>query len=703
MRKRMTVKLSKIIVIFVVLLFCAAIAKLAYIVLSEKVDGINLKQKALSITTVKQNLTSSRGKIYDINGKLIAKTVNSYTLIAYLSPSRTTNKNNPQHVVDKELTAEKLAPILKIDKETVLKYLNQEGKYQVQFGSAGNNLTENVKSKIEALDLPGLDFLVSNQRYYEEAGSASYIVGYAKANDEGKIEGELGVEKYFDDVLSGTDGYKEYQKYTASNYQIPNSPVKIEEAVDGSDIYLTIDNNIQFIVERAIESLASQAKMDWMVFTVMDANTGAIVASATSPTFNPNNTNTLTSYMNPLVSYQYEPGSVMKIFSFASAIEAGKYNGSETYKSGSIEVADAVIRDSTREGWGTITFDYGFARSSNVAATILSQRLGTEKLKGFYRDLGFGDITGIELSNEAKGDISFRYPVEVANASFGQGLTVTPIQMLQATSAITNGGTVIKPYIVDKIVDSDGTVSYKASRTEVKKVFSNTTVDKIKELMKDVINIGTGTPYKMDNIVLAAKTGTAQIAAPTGGYLNGEYDYIKSIATIFPADNPKYIVYVANQKLVASTKTMANVVKNAIEEIASYAKLTSKSSDVDYSKIINLANYLSKNTKDSITSLENQGLRPIVIGDGNYIINQYPLKTSSVMVGSKVFLLTNSNKYLMPDMKNWSMNEVKTYCNLTDIKCSFTNYGYVGEQSVAPGSEINSDIEVVLNLIKHEI
>lgn len=688
MKKRTTVKISKLIIFAVVLLFCAAIAKLCYIVLSDKVDGINLKEKALSITTAKQIIPSSRGSIYDANNKLLARTVNKYTLIAYLDPNRTKDSENPQHVVDKELTAEKLAPILNMEKEEILKYLNKDKK-QVQFGSAGNNLTENTKSKIEALDLPGLDFLVSKQRYYEEAELASYIIGYAKENDEGTIEGKLGIEKYFDDELSGTDGYKEFQKYTAGNYRIPNSPERVEEAVNGSDIYLTIDSQIQFIVENAISNLAKNVDMGWMVFTVMDAKTGAIVASGTNPNFNPNNTNTITSFMNPLVSNQYEPGSVMKVFSFASAIEEGKYNGSETYRSGKIEVDDVTIRDSFKKDYGMITFDYGFARSSNVAATILAlDRIGGTKLRSYYSDLGFGKTTGIELSNEAKGDISFKYRSEIASASFGQGITVTPIQILQAMTFLTNEGVVIKPYIVDKIVDSEGNITYQGKRTEVKKVFSAATAEKMRSLMHDVVEVGTGTYYKTDNVSIIAKTGTAQIASPKGGYLDGDYDIIKSIAAVFPEDDPKYIIYVANEKMVASTTTFANVINNAIEEIASYAKLTNKKSDVDYSKIVTTENYLGKNTQDIATKLKNVGLNPIIIGSGNYIIDQYPYKNTNVLVGDKIFLKTNASDITMPNMQGWSLNDSQTFCTLNELKCTFNGYGYVISQSIEANKNI---------------
>ena len=195
--------------------------------------------------------------------------------------------------------------------------------------------------------------------------------------------------------------------------------------------------------------------------------------------------------MNPLVSYEYEPGSTMKIFSFSSAIEEKLYNGSEMYDSGSIKMSDGtVIKDFNKHGWGRITFDTGFAYSSNVAATLLSRKLKVEKLSNYYKKLGYGSKTGIELANEVDGKINFRYETELATASFGQGITVTPIQMLQALSVITNDGTALKPYIVDKIVDGDGNITYEGKRTELNKVYSKETIDYIKKLVHNVVYDG---------------------------------------------------------------------------------------------------------------------------------------------------------------------------------------------------------------------
>ena len=690
MKKKATVKISKFVMLIVAFLFVAAIVKLSYVVLSDKVDGINLQAMSASITTVERTLYASRGEIFDVNGEKLATTVNSYNVIAYLDSSRTTDSDNPRHVVDKEATAKALAPLLGMSEERILELLNKD-LYQTQLGPGGNDITEVLKNAIESLELPGIGFESnSKKRYYRNSTFASYIIGYAKKNEEGKLVGELGIEGYFDDELSGTDGYTKYLKYTSSNYQIPNTPEETEEAVDGSDIYLTIDFDIQKLAEKAVSTFASEYNTEWAIFTVMDAHTGAIVASATNPNFDPNDTNTITSYMNPLVSYQYEPGSVMKIFSFASAIEEGLYDGDEIYKSGSIQVdSETIVNDAEKGGWGDISFDTGFANSSNVAATILAFRMlesADKKLPDYYADLGFGKKTGIELANEAIGDIGVIYKSELSNASFGQGISVTPIQMLQALSSMTNDGNIIKPYIVDKIVDSEGNVTYEGKREVVANVYSSKTVEEMHELMHKVISEGTGKAYGNASVSLMGKTGTAQIASSSGGYMTGEYDTIRSFAGIFPEEDPEYIVYVAARHFEGTSTKFANVITTAIDEIAKYAKLVGSASENDLSKVYTVDNYLSKDINNVTSILENTPINKIVVGNGKYIINQYPLKNGIVLENGKLFLVTNSSEIAMPDMTGWSLSDVQTYCDLIDLKLEYSGYGYVVSQSIAAGT-----------------
>ncbi len=698
-KRRITLRRPGIINVIILLLFCGIILKTIYIGISKKVDGIDIKKFADNRNTQEDILYAKRGTIYDKNGEILAQSVNSYTLIAYLDPKRSENEKKPQHVVDKEYTAEVLAEHLNTDKESILKQLNKD-KYQVEFGSAGRNLSELKKTEIENLELPGIDFTVSTKRYYKMGAFASYIVGYAKTDEKGNIKGELGIEESYNNKLEGTNGKKIYQK-DLYGYQIPNTPSITEDPIDGQNVYLTIDNNIQIIVEKAVKKLTSERDIEWVTFSVMDAKTGAIVASASSPTFNPNDTNTIKSYLNPLVAYQYEPGSTMKIFSFLAAMENGSYDGSKMYESGHIEVADVRINDFNNKGWGTISFDRGFAYSSNVAATMLGMDLGVSKLKTFYQKAGFGQKTGIELPGEQNGKINFTYKSELANASFGQGITTTPIQTLQALTILTNNGTMIKPYLIDHITDNEGNTIYTGKRTVVRDVASDKNIKYMQGLMHNVVYEGLTNVWIPNNVTLIGKTGTAQIASPKGGYLHGEYDYIKSFAGIFPEDDPKYILYVSVKKMHGTTKDLAGCVTTVVEEIANYANINYKKEDEKVTtKQINLDSYINQNVEDTKTKLENLGLKVIVIGQGNKIVNQNPLRNQTVIKGETVFLVTNKKPYIMPNMNKWSSADAIMFAKLIGINYEVNGYGKVASTSISEGSEINLDDTLVINLEK---
>lgn len=693
-RKRSRVKISAFFILIFFFSFLMAACKLMYVAMSSDVDGINLTEFANNRNTVKKTLYASRGNIYDVAGDLIASNANSYTLIAYLSESRTTNPENPKHVVDKENTAKELAKVLNADYEYILGRLNIPNVYQVEFGVAGKNLSENKKVDIEALALPGIDFIEGNKRYYKKSKMASYIVGYAKANDEGEIVGEMGIEGYYNEILKGTDGKTEYQR-DAYGYQMGDAYTT--EPISGSDIYLTLDSQIQLILEDATHTLEENNKFSWFTFTVMNAKTGAIVGSTSSPNFNPNTLEGLKSYVNPLVGYTYEPGSTMKIFSWLAAMENGIYDGSKEFMSGSKVIKGATIKDFNNVGWGKISYDKGFAYSSNVAATNLALELGNKKLREFYNSLGFGSKTGIELPGEESGIIRLTYESELASASFGQGITTTPIQMLQALTTITNDGVMIKPYIVDKIVDEKGNVTYEGKRTELGKKVSSNSIKKIRELMYDVVYNGVTKVWQTKNVTIAGKTGTAQIAGP-GGYLTGDINYIRSFAGIFPYEDPEYIFYVSAKQIDGGASAVAKVVTKAIESIANYAHLAKDDTELDTSKIISLDNYISSDTLETTKSLERISLIPISIGNGTKIINQYPLKNTEVLKGSKVFLLTDSNEYTMPDIKGWSSSEVMNFCNLIGLKYTFEGFGTVDSFNIEPGSviDLKKKLEITL-------
>ncbi len=714
--KSNTIRMSILLPIAVVLFFIAVFWKTAYVALNDIVEGTDIKTLAANRTKVTKTLYASRGNIYDNQGNLLAQNVNSYTVLAYLSPSRTKDERYPKHVVDKETTARKLAEILEplnsvMTYEYIWKLLNTENVYQVELGPGGRNITELTKNKIEELALPGIDFIKTSKRYYQNGDFASYIIGYAKKyeTEEGKAEyvGELGIEGFTDRYLKGKDGSLTYDA-DAYGYQLPTTAQYKTDAEDGYDIYLTLDKQVQIFLDAAVEGFEKYISTDedtddWVQITIADAHTGAIIGSSTYPSFDPNKLN-ITNYNNPLTSYQYEPGSTMKIFSFMTAIERGKYKGDELYQSGTITVDDYTIKDWNKYGWGKITYDVGFTYSSNTAAVKLAQSVGKQDLINYYKRLGFGSKTGIELSNEYDGKININYNSELASASYGQGVTITPIQMIQALTTITNDGTVLKPYIIDKIVDPNkNEIVYQGGKTEVNKVYSTYTVNKMIELMDNTVNniqdkTITGKAYHTDAVRVIGKTGTADYTDKNGKYIADSVHVIRSFAGVFPKDNPEYIIYVAVKDFTGTTSQMGGIVKNLIESVAKYRNLDERITDKDESKIVTIPNLTNKTITSAESTLNQLGVQYVVIGDGTKVTSQYPKKNNKISQKSKVFLKTNSNHIVMPDITGWSSTEVIDFCNIVGIKYNLDGYGYVSTSSIPVGTEITSDSILTVTL-----
>lgn len=661
------------------------------------VDDINMKEFASSRNTTREVLTSRRGTIYDRNGNVLAQDVNSYTVIAYLSPTRTTDPDYPRHVVDVEGTAKALSPLLGMKVKT-LKNLMSLDVYQVELGPGGRGITQLLKEEIEALDLPGIDFIATSRRYYPYGNFMSYTLGYAKTVEEtGKIRGEFGLELYYDDILKGEDGYKEYQR-DLYGYKIVGTEPIVKEAKSGSDIYLTMDVNIQMFLEQAVAKM-NKVKNSFITFTVADAKTGEILGSASNPNFDPNIMN-IKSYYDPLVSYAYEPGSTMKIFSWMAAIENGKYKGSEKYKSGSLKVADGLVTDWNVNGWGNISYDHGFMISSNVGATKLAQKIGRTKLMDFYYKLGFGTKTEINLPNEMEGKISFKYDTEVANASFGQGILTTPVQNIGALTTLTNEGTLLKPYIVSKIVDNNEVV-LENSRTEIRKVASEDTINKVKKLMYDTVNseskYALGKFYAIKGYDICGKTGTAQYASIYGGYAVGEFSNIKSFAGFFPYKDPQIVFYVSVKDFRTNGGELNAAVKQVVKDVSTYLNIYVQKETTKDTRV-NIDSYINKETSDVKGSLERKKINVTLLGDGSKIINQYPKEGTTINKKDRVILQTNDNNILMPDMSGWSRNEVLAYSEFIGITPTFEGVGYVKTQSVKVGEKVNGETSLKVTL-----
>lgn len=695
-------KIVNVVFFIILILMIILYVRFVYLALSPKIAGRDLTEFAQKRNTAHEILTANRGTIYDNNRNVLAQNIRVYKLIAYLSPKRSENTSGTYHVVDKSLTATKLAPILNMEYEDLLRILEKDA-YQVEFGIPGSSLTELKKEAIEKLSLPGLDFELKYRRYYPNGAFLPYILGYAKTNEKNIITGEMGLELYYEKYLAGINGSREYQK-DPRGFKIANTKEIRKEPIEGYDIHLTIDTNIQLFLERSIRKQSDTYLPETMFMAVMEAKTGKLLGVASEPSFDPN-IKDIKSYMNPLVSSQFEPGSTMKIFTYLNSMVKGNYIGSTTFTSGSKVVGPDRVNDWRPSGWGTLTYDQGFALSSNVGiANIVEKNLSRSELYNFFHSLGFGSKTGFPLPNEEKGKINFKYPLEVMNAGFGQGMTVTPIQMLQAFTAVSNNGQVVKPYIIDQIVDPNtGKTILKNKPTLLNKVANISQVNQIKDLMYNVVNCGdpaicTGSNYAVPNLDIIGKTGTAQVAAPNGkGYLKGDANTIKSFVGIFPKDDPEYVLYIVVKRPKRGYGTMLSTAfKEVVDDIAKYANLTTPKPNVDL--LVPIKSYLNHNVNDVQQKLSKVGIKVEILGDGDIIINQSIKPDTKLLVGERVIFKTNANQYLMPDISGWPYQDVVALANLLNLKYHCQGNGYVVNQTPVKGKPITKDVIIEAKL-----
>lgn len=668
------IHINKFVLLGGFLLFCAIMARLIYLNLATEIDGINLKEFAKNRNTTKETLYATRGTIYDKNNEILAETVDSYTVIAFLDSSRSKNSKTPKHVVDKRETAKALSPLINMTEDRIYNLLNQNGLYQVELGPGGRGLSELQKDAIEKLKLPGIDFIASSKRYYPNQDFASYVLGYVTTDDDGNTVGEMGVESKYNEELNGVNGSVTYQQ-DANGYRLVNIPEIRIEKQDGYDIYLTIDSNVQLMVERALHKAATESKAENAIFVVADAKTGKIIASATEPSFDPNEKN-ITNYLNPLVSVAFEPGSTMKTYTLMAAMEKGTYDGNAKYMSGKLEVDNYVIRDWNKYGWGEVTYDYGFTMSSNIGiANIMQHYLTGDELRAYQQKLGFGQKTGIELEGEVTGNIDYKYEIEVINAGFGQGITTTPIQHIKALTAIANDGYLLNPSIVEKIVDpNNNEVIYQAKKQKGTKVASIETVNKIKDLMNQIVNAGdrTGTDFHLDGYDIIGKTGTAEIFdESTGDYYATSYKSYRSFAAIYPKDNPKYVFYSAF-KNIESSSYIGDAVKSVVKDLEAYYNLTNVKTNAKES--YKIENYLNKSVSSVKDILNANKVKYEIIGKGDKIINQYPLEGNEI--NGKILLLTNG-EFTETNLTGMSSKTVNNYCKMISIPCKIEGDGYV--------------------------
>lgn len=694
-------RLLQISMAFVFLLF---VGRFLYLSISKTIAGENISERVSNLYKRDEILKSVRGAIYDNSGNVIAEDSHSFTLYAILDKSSLDYKGKPMYVVDKKKTAEKLSTVIPLSEKKILKYLHPKHKaYQVEFGTAGSGISLATKKKIMAMHLPGIHFDETPSRLYPNGRFASHIIGIAqpfndKKNHSINLIGTMGIEKYFNKVLSGKDG-RRIALVDAGEYQLPGGQHSYKAPINGNNIYLTIDSQLQIYLENLLDAVQNKYKPKALTAIVEDVKTGKIRAASQRPTFDPATRKGLNdNWRNILVQDSYEPGSVFKILSITAAIQEGKYNPKEYYRSGSITFNGSTIHDWNYTGWGAIPFEQAFPRSSNVGMSILVNRLGRHTWRRYLDNYHIGKKTNITLPDENSGLINIHSQIDQAVTSFGQGINVNALQMMQVYSALANSGQMLKPQLVEKIVSSSGKVIKRYKKIKVgKPVYSQETAQTTLKLMRDVVEkeYGTGMTYKIPGKSIAVKTGTAQIAGIHGGYLKGDRNYLFSVVGLTPADNPRYCIYITMKQPQIMSDPPETIMSLIFKPLINRVSVSSKVDMMD--EQITIPSVKGQSREQAVRLLEKMGLYVETIGSGHKVEAQSILANTKVNPNSKIIIFTGGI-IRCPNMKGWTIKQVTQFANISKVKVEVLGKGKVYKQSRIPRSILNRNSKVKVEL-----
>ena len=681
----------------------------------------SLENYVQSVSNVQERIFASRGNIYDSNGSIVAQDVKTYDIICYLDPERLSSSDEVAFVDNPSFTASALAPILDMDANDIYEMLvSNKGLYQIELGAKGRNLSKEQKEQIEAIEgLHGIDFRNSYKRYYPYGTTFSpQLVGFAQSDNTGKLVGKLGIESYLNDELSGTDGYHSYQR-DKYGYILPGMFEETLNAINGYDVYLTLDVSIQEALNSALATTieAKNASRAWAA--VVEVKTGRILAWGQTPSFDPNNLMSDDVQVNYGAQLAYEPGSVMKSVIYSAAMNMGVYDGEQGFDSspycytastGRTYAGDQLgcIYNVSRLDWGWIPLDYGLIYSSNVAtATLLSQYVGIDNYRNYLEKYHLYQKVNTDGIDEVSGYTNYGLsPVDDITATYGQGSSTTMLQLLQAYTAIFGNGEMIKPYLIEKIVDPNtDTVVYQGSRKVVSTPISESTARQMQDLLRRVVAEPDGTcrHYAAKTVEVMGKTGTSEIPLD-GGY--AEDENIISCMLGFPYEDPEYMVYFA----YVSPETVyynyeIKPIPDLIDRIALLENLIFNGNegreDEKYIERHEMPNLLSKNINEVRQSLEDLDLKVIEISDGSHVIAQLPQEKEDVYTYQRVFLLTDGNIITVPDFTGWTRREVIDFWNLSHVSIKMDGFGIAYEQSIAPGTILQSGDEITIRF--HDI
>ena len=523
-------KRIKIVLVFIIMIFIVIVLKVLFI---EVIDYNKLKKLSESLWSRELPIEADRGKITDRNGKVLADNLTTTSLVLI-----------PNQIKNKELVTKKLSEILNVSYEQMKSHVYKETSIE-RVHPEGRRLSFEIADKINELKLDGVYLVKESKRYYPYNNLLSHTLGYVGIDNQGLS----GLELQYDKYLTGSKGAIKY--YSDAKGNKLNKQQKYIEPVNGMNISLTIDLDIQMSIERELDNIVDMFSPDNALAIVMDPKTGEILGMGSRPDYDPNNykdyTTEVLSRNQPIWS-SYEPGSTFKIITMSSSVEEGivDLDKDTFYDSGSVKVDGSTLRCWKAGGHGHQTFLEVLQNSCNPGFVKLGQMLGKEKLFNYIKLFGFGNKTGIDLNGEGTGiifDLDRVGNVELATTAFGQGVSVTPIQQVAAVASVVNGGYLYQPYIVKSISDNGtNTIIEERNKKLVRKTISSNTSKIMRRALEYVVAKGGGKSAYIEGYRIGGKTGTAQ-KVENGKYLVN--NYIMSFMSVVPSNDPQAVLYLA--------------------------------------------------------------------------------------------------------------------------------------------------------------
>ena len=715
-----------------VFLFAVFLVNFAVIIGTGTKFGVNLVKEANKVHQTTLTVPAKRGTIYDRNGTPIAEDATSYNVYAVIDKEYKSANGDVLYVEESQYNtvAEIFHKYLDMEETYVKDQLSQPNLKQVSFGAKGNGITYanmmSIKQDLESAKVEGINFTTSPNRSYPNGKFASSFIGLAQLheNEDGtkSLIGTSGIESSLNSLLAGTDGIITYEKDRLGNI-VPGTEQVTQQTVNGKDVYTTLSSPLQSFMESQMDAFQEKLKGKYMNATLVSAKTGEILATTQRPTFDANTKEGLTDdfvWRNILYQSNYEPGSTMKVMTLAAAIDNNTFNGGEYFNSSELKIADATIKDwDVNDGLSSgsmMTYSQGFAHSSNVGMTLLQQKMGDTTWLDYLSRFKFGVPTRFGMSDEYAGQLPEDNIVNIAMSSFGQGISVTQTHMLRAFTAIANDGIMLEPKFISALYDpNDQTV-----RKSQKEVVGNPVSKEAASLTRDhMVMVGTdptyGTMYNhstgkgtvnVPGYNVALKSGTAQIAdEKNGGYLVGSTNYIFSVVTMNPAENPDFILYVTVQQPEHFSGIQLGEFATPILERASAMKesLNLQSPAKNLDKVTTESSYAMPSIKDIspgelAEALRRNIVQPIVVGTGTKIKETSVEEGKNLAPNQQVLLLSDKVEEI-PDMYGWKKETAETFAKWLDIELEFEGSGsVVQKQDVRTNTAIKNIKKIKLTL-----